>query len=93
MFVRLILVGALLIAGLVYVKQERVLARIGLVGTCVTIPPPADLAAKHEAPQWWSCSEGVLAGYPSLELKSCDTTGIYGQREIWYCPESIETPY
>jgi hypothetical protein len=91
MLLRIILVGAVLIAALVVVKQERVLARIGIVGKCAVTATPA--GEKVNEGQWWSCDEGALTGFPVLDRKSCESRGFRGRLEIWYCPAPIESPY
>jgi hypothetical protein len=92
MILRIVLVGALAVAGLVYVKQDRVLARVGIVGTCVRSFPVAGASAAERQEQWWSCSEGKVTGFPSLELTSCKSAGFLGKREIWSCEDWIADP-
>lgn len=93
MILRILLVGVILAAGLTYLKQERVLARVGISGRCVPSLPAADAGSEKRRAQWWSCAEGALTGYPSLELKGCHSAGFYGPREIWYCTSPITSPY
>jgi hypothetical protein len=89
---RLVLFGALAVAGLIYVKQERVLARVGVIGDCVPSLPAAGSKGSLRSAQWWSCDEGIT-GYPTLELKSCVSAGFAGPRELWYCLRPIASPY
>jgi hypothetical protein len=91
MLLRIIIVGGLLIAALVVVKQERVLARFGVVGKCIVTATP--YGEKVTEGQWWSCNEGTLTGFPVLDRKSCETRGFRGEFQIWYCPAPIESPY
>jgi hypothetical protein len=89
---RIVLFGALAIVGLVFVKQDRVLARIGVMGSCVPSLAAVGSKGPERSAQWWSCNEG-LAGYPTLELKSCASAGFVGKRELWYCLRPIASPY
>ena len=92
MLVRIFLVGAMLAAFMVYAKQERVLVQVGIAGECVPSLPAAGSGTALRRSQWWSCSEGKLLGYPSLELKSCKSAGFHGTRELWYCLSPISSP-
>ncbi|MBM3678789.1 MAG: hypothetical protein FJW96_13070 [Actinobacteria bacterium] len=92
MLLRIVLVGALLIAAMVYVKQDRVLSKIGLVGTCVPSLPAANADRAQRRAQWWSCGEGAITGYPGLEAQSCKSAGRVGNRELWYCATPISEP-
>lgn len=85
MILRILLVGALALGLLVYAKQDRVLARVGIVGTCKLSSPLAGVPRAQRRAQWWSCSEGSVTGYPSLELQSCTSSGTVAHREYWYC--------
>lgn len=93
MIVRIVLVGAMLAAFMFYAKQERVLVQVGLAGKCVASLPARNVNAVQKRSQWWACEEGFLLGYPSLELKSCQSAGFTGKRELWYCTRPIANPY
>ena len=93
MLLRIFLVGTMLAAFMVYAKQERVLVQVGIAGKCTPSLPAANSSPSLRRVQWWSCSEGALMGYPSLELKSCKSGGFHGKRELWYCPTPIASPY
>lgn len=92
MILRILLIGTVAAGLLVFAKQDRVLARVGIVGKCVPSLPAGGVSAPRGS-QWWSCSEGAVMGYPSLELKSCNSGGFVGDRELWYCPRPIASPY
>ena len=64
--------------------------RAGLMSRCVQTTAP--YGSQRAAGQWWSCREGVISGFPSLVRYSCDSKGIYGKTQIWYCPTPIEQP-
>lgn len=92
MLLRIILVGAMLGAFMIYAKQERVLMQIGFVGECVPSLPTSNAAPATRSSQWWSCSEGTLLGYPSLNPDACRSAGLAGSREMWYCLDPISNP-
>ena len=80
-----IVVAAVLIASvLVLVKQDRVLDRTGLLGSCVALTAPAP-----EGGQWLECRPGRLTGYPDLSQDSCTRRGTRGEVRYWICPTAI----
>jgi hypothetical protein len=91
MILRILLVGAIAIGALTYVKQDSVLARFGLVGSCTPAEPAAGATLEQRSAQWWSCGSGSMTGYPSLERRSCDSLGFAGTREVWACRIPIES--
>ena len=83
---RILMVGAAIVAALVFAQREHWFARAGLVGTCRLSPAPIGDTA-----QWWSCRQGVLTGYPVLTRHECDDRGVVLGREVWRCPTPLET--
>jgi hypothetical protein len=79
------------VAGLVLVKEQNLLARAQIVGSCELVAPP--VGSPKTKGQWWWCSEGRLTGYPTLDRGVCDREGIYRKREVWHCSTPIERPY
>jgi len=84
---KIALVGAGLAAALFLLKQQQVFQRAGIVGHCTVIGAPA---GESQSGQWWSCSEGVLTGFPSLVRDSCDYRFSQVGRQVWYCPAPLE---
>jgi hypothetical protein len=83
---RIFLVGAAIVAALVFAQRDHWFERAGLVGTCRLAQAPYGDTA-----QWWSCRQGVLTGFPVLTRNDCDSHGIVLGREIWRCPTPLET--
>ncbi len=87
--VKIILVLVALIASLVLLQQQHTFQRIGITGNCTEIQAPVpDVAGS----QWWSCTEGLLTGYPTLVKDSCALKVKTAKREVWRCPYEIERP-
>lgn len=87
--VKILVVLAVLIGGLVLLQEQKVFARAGLTGGCELVGAPV---ADAPDAQWWSCREGVLTGYPSLTKDHCDLRFLPPRRQVWRCPTPIEQP-
>jgi hypothetical protein len=85
--IKIALVGVAVAVMLAVAKQERLYARIGIVGSCEQIAPPGG-----DRTQWWSCSQGVLTGFPSLPADKCGYEATVGDRERWSCAEPLSGP-
>jgi hypothetical protein len=84
MFLKFVLIVALLGTGLVVAKEERVFERAGLVGYCQVVrSPPGDEA------QWHGCREGVVTGFPRPFNDSCTLETRRDKVEYWRCPISF----
>jgi hypothetical protein len=81
---RIVAVGAVLIALLITVKDQRLLQRAHLVGYCSTFAQAAD------GGEWRSCVPGKVSGRPGLALNGCTDYGRYRQAEIWGCPAPLD---
>jgi hypothetical protein len=81
---RILAVGTVLIALLITVKDQRVLQRAHLVGSCSTY------ALAQDGSEWRACLPGRLSGRPSLELTSCTDFGRLGRAEVWNCPAALD---
>ncbi len=82
---KIALVGTAIVALMVVAQNQRWPQRAGIVGVCNAIPAPHSSADSR----WYSCSEGLLSGYPSLGGDRCVTTGIVQAREVWQCDEAL----
>jgi len=80
---RIVAVGASLIALLASVKQEHVLERSHMVGSCDTI------ARRVDGSEWRACVPGRLTGRPGLELSGCTDFGRSASAEVWHCPAPV----
>jgi hypothetical protein len=87
-----IAIVAAVIAGLLAVaKQQLWFERVGLLAQCTEINRPFSSGAPAGG-QWWTCREGALSGLPNLRRDHCDSKGISGGTELWYCPVAIDKP-
>jgi hypothetical protein len=86
MFFRIFLVGALIVAVMLAVKDGRVLRRVGLTGSCSRVAAPAD-----ESGFWEACTKGRLSGPPDLTRQGCTSHGVRGRIEYWRCPTAIDS--
>jgi hypothetical protein len=84
---RIVAVGAVLIALLITVKDQRLLQRAHLVGYCSTLQQSTD------GSEWRSCVPGKVSGRPGLELDGCIDYGRYRNAEIWGCPASLDNTF
>ena len=82
---KIALVGTAIVALMVVAQNQRWPQRARVVGVCNAIPAPYSSADSR----WYSCSEGVLSGYPSLEGDHCVKTGRVQAREVWRCDEVL----
>jgi hypothetical protein len=81
---RILLVAVVLAGAMFAVKEGRVLARAGLVGSCSTVAAPAGDTA-----EWEACRAGRLEGRPDLSRKSCTSEQVVGDLEYWRCPAPV----
>jgi len=84
---RIVTVGAVLIALMFAVKDEQLLQRAHLVGYCSTLVRGTD------GSEWRSCVPGKIAGRPGLVLDGCTDVGRHGNAEIWGCPARLEDTF
>lgn len=84
MLLRIVVVTALIAAGMAGVKDGRVLDRSGLLGSCAAVAAPAGYDGA-----WQACRPGKLEGNPDLRRKSCVSQGVVRGIEYWRCPSSI----
>lgn len=81
---RILLVTAAIAGTMFAVKDGRILARAGLLGSCSAVAAPAgDVAA------WHACRAGRLEGRPDLSRKSCTSEAVVERLEYWRCPTPI----
>jgi hypothetical protein len=69
---------------MITVKDQRVLQRAHLVGSCSTF------AQGEDGSEWRSCVPGRLSGRPGMELTNCTDEGRRGNAELWSCPASLD---
>jgi len=81
---RIVVVAAVIASLLALGKNERVLDRTGILGTCAELAAPAP-----EGGQWLECRPGELTGYPDLSRDSCQKAGMRGEARFWVCPTAL----
>jgi len=84
MLIKILLVGALVFAGMLIIKDGRFLARAGLTATCSQA-----FARNGQDEVVQACNRGRLEGYPDLTEKSCVAIGIKHRVEYWRCPAPV----
>lgn len=88
---RIVFAAAMIASLLALAKNERVLDRTGLLGSCAALAAPAP-----QGGQWLECRPGKLTGYPDLSQDSCTRRGIRGEARYWICPTALvaaRSPY
>jgi hypothetical protein len=80
---RIVAVAAMLVAGMIAIKDHRLLERTHVVGSCSAVSDSADGSA------WHSCVSGRLTGRPSLSMAGCTDFGPYRDAEFWQCPAKL----
>jgi hypothetical protein len=83
MIKRVVIVGVLVFAVMIAVKDGRLMRVAGLSGACTVAQTLAD-GSQVEA-----CRAGRLAGRPDLRRQGCKDAGINGTYEYWRCPSSV----
>jgi len=84
MLIKIILVGSLVFAGMLAIKDGRILAHTGLTATCSAASAPSNEENVVQA-----CKRGRLEGYPDLTTKSCVSIGIKRRVQYWRCPAPV----
>ena len=83
------LVAAAIAAVLIVARQQMWFERAGLLADCQQVAAPKGTPLGG---QWWSCKEGALSGLPNLAADNCQSKGIRGNTETWWCPLAIGRP-
>ena len=81
---RIVFVAAMIASALALAKQERVLDRTGMFGSCSSLAAPAPAGGR-----WLACRPGSLTGYPDLSQDSCTRRGLRGDTRYWVCPTAL----
>ncbi len=83
MIKRIVVVGALIVALMVVLKDGRVLRDLQLTGQCTVSQTYAD------GTQLETCRPGKLAGRPDLTRQGCREVGVNGAGVYWRCPAAV----
>jgi hypothetical protein len=84
MLFKIVFVGMLVAAAMMFIKQDRVMQRLGLAGSCSVVATPLG-----QDGVWHACKPGKLAGRPDLSLSSCESRALVGKVEYWRCPAAV----
>ncbi len=78
---KIFLIGVMIVAVMLVAQNQRWGERAGLVGTCAVTAPP------QTSPDgsWYACKQGLINGFPNLEMDKCTNAGIVEHRQIWRC--------
>jgi len=83
MLIRVVVLGALVVALLIAVKDGRILRETGLTGACSSAQTLAD------GTQLQACRSGRLVGRPDLSRQGCTVAGLTGTYQYWHCPAAV----
>ena len=83
MLLKILLVGALVAAGMAVLNDRHLLRRAGLVGGCSMIQ------AQDSDQTLQRCRKGRLDGYPNLTAKACQSISFSKGYEYWRCMAPI----
>jgi hypothetical protein len=86
---KIALVAASFAALLGFARDQMWFERAGILSNCQLVTAPHGASTGG---QWWSCNEGALNGLPNLAADHCQTQGIRGNTELWFCPVAIVRP-
>jgi hypothetical protein len=87
--IKIALVAAAAAGLLAFAKTERWFEKAGLMSRCETTAAPYGTRLSG---QWWLCREGAISGLPNLHRDHCESKGLIGNTETWYCPVPIARP-
>jgi hypothetical protein len=81
---RIAAAAAVIAALLAVAKQQHVLDRAGLTGSCTSLNAPAPVDTV-----WWACSGGSLTGAPDRSSEGCRPGDARGEVRYWLCPATL----
>ena len=82
--IRIFFAAAAIVAAMIVIKDGRLLAQAGLLGSCSGAQAPAG-----QTGAWEACRPGKLEGRPDLSRRSCTRQGVVGRVEYWRCPAPV----
>jgi len=85
MIVKIVVVFALVVAGLAVAQREHAFQKWGIVGTCEGVRAPGG-----DSGAWYACREGLLTGYPTLIGDECTFEARSPGVEYWRCPVRLD---
>jgi hypothetical protein len=85
MLKRVVVVGVLIFALMLVVKDGRLLRKAGLTGACSAVQTLGN------GTQLEACRPGKLAGRPDLSHQGCQDAGVSGTYQYWHCPAAVSS--
>ena len=79
--VKIAMVGVAIAVMMGVAREQRWPQRAGVIGVCVGAQGPRT----EPDSAWYTCTQGVLNGFPNLEADSCSSAGMVQHRELWRC--------
>lgn len=79
MLLKILIVGALVAAGMAVLNDHHLLRRAGLVGSCSALQAPESDQTLQR------CRKGRLDGFPNLTNKSCQAIYFRDGYQYWRC--------
>jgi hypothetical protein len=83
---RITAAAAVIASLLAFAKQQDVLDRAGLTGSCTSLTAPAP-----QDKVWWECRSGSLTGAPDRSRSGCARGDVRGDIRYWLCPATLES--
>jgi hypothetical protein len=80
MLLKILVVGAVLIAAMGAIRDGRILRDAGLLHSCTAVA-----VNRNADPTEMSCSKGRLDGFPDLTNRNCKLIAARPKREYWRC--------
>ena len=78
---KILMTGVAIVALMAVARDQRWPQRAGVVGSCYPTPAPRS----NPGGAWYACKQGLVNGFPNLELDSCSSAGIVEHQEVWRC--------
>lgn len=78
---KIAMTGVVIFALMAVARDQRWPERAGVVGTCY----PTQAPRANPGGAWYACKQGLLNGFPNLELDRCSSAGIVAHQEVWRC--------
>ena len=84
MLLKILVVGAVLIAVMAAIRDGRVLKDAGLLSSCNAV-----VVSGKTDPTMLSCTKGRLDGFPNMTNKSCTLIATHPDHEFWRCQAPV----
>ena len=85
--VKIAMVGVTIAVMLGVARDQHWAQRAGVIGSCLATQPPRS----EPEGAWYACKQGILTGFPNLEVDSCRSVGIVAHQEVWSCTKRLDS--